>query len=138
MSIEFQGLDDVMEMLEKPVDQQRLNRALMRACLVVEAAAKAKAQSFAETGELAGSITSKVEENQGIVFTVLEYAPYVEYGTGLFAEEGGRTDVPWRYQDDKGEWHSTCGQSPKPYMRPALDQNRDKVKDVLREGLLND
>jgi HK97 gp10 family phage protein len=138
MSIEFQGLEVVLKALEKPIDQEQLDRTLMRACLLVERSAKEKAQSFADTGYLAGSITSKVEDDQGIVFTPVEYAPYVEYGTGLFAEEGGRKDVPWHYQDDKGEWHTTSGQHPQPYMRPALDENRENIKQILREGLLND
>lgn len=136
MSIEFDGLNEVLKMLDKPVEPERLERALMRACLVVERAAKQKAPKGA--GDLQRSITSKVEDGQGIVYTPLEYAPYVEYGTGLFAEEGGRKDVPWCYQDDKGEWHSTSGMPPQPYMRPALDENREEVLRVLREGLLDD
>jgi HK97 gp10 family phage protein len=75
------------------------------------------------------SITSKVESRgdrvEGIVFTPLEYAPYVEFGTGLFAEEGGRKDVPWSYKDDKGQWHTTSGMKPQPYLRPALNENRE-------------
>lgn len=139
MSIEFDGLDDVLKSLSEPISQERLEKTLMKACLLVETAAKEKAQSFADTGNLARSITSRVEEDKGIVYTPLEYAPYVEYGTGLFAEEGnGRKDVPWHYQDDKGEWHTTSGQHPQPYMRPALDENREEVKRILREGLLND
>jgi HK97 gp10 family phage protein len=136
MSIEFKGLDDVLAMLDKPVEPEKLERALLRACLVVERAAKQKAPKG--TGELQRSITSKVEDRQGIVYTPLEYAPYVEYGTGLFAEEGGRKDVPWCYQDDEGNWHSTSGMPPRPYMRPALDENREEVLRVLREGLLDD
>jgi len=85
---------------------------------------------------LARSITSKVENLEGIVFTPLEYAPYVEYGTGLFAEGGGRTDVPWRYQDAKGEWHTTSGQNPQPYMRPALNENKERIVKTIKEGLL--
>jgi HK97 gp10 family phage protein len=138
MSIEFDGLDEILKSLDKVVSQEQLEKALMKACLVVERTAKQNAQSFADTGALAGSITSKVEDQAGIVYTPLEYAPYVEYGTGLFAEEGGRKDVPWHYQDDKGEWHTTSGQHPQPYMRPALDTNREEIKRVLREGLLND
>ena len=136
MSIEFKGLDDVLAMLDKPVEPEKLERALMRACLVVERAAKQKAPKG--TGELQRSITSKVEDGQGIVYTPLEYAPYVEYGTGLFAEEGGRKDVPWCYQDDEGNWHSTSGMRPRPFMRPALDENREDILRVLREGLLDD
>ena len=136
MSIEFKGLDDVLAMLEEPVSPEKLEQALMRACLLVERAAKQKAPKG--TGELARSITSKVENGQGIVYTPLEYAPYVEFGTGLFAEEGGRKDVPWHYQDDEGNWHSTSGMRPRPFMRPALDENREDILRVLREGLLDD
>ena len=71
----------------------------------------------------------------GTVFTPLEYAPYVEYGTGLFAEKGGRKDVPWHYQDDKGEWHSTSGQKPQPFMRPALNENREEIMRIIKEAL---
>lgn len=136
MSIEFEGLSEVLKALDGPIDPDKLDRALMRACLVVERAAKEKAPK--DTGDLGRSITSKVENHEGIVFTPLEYAPYVEYGTGLFAEEGGRTNVPWCYQDDEGNWHSTSGQHPQPFMRPALDENRERVKETIREGLLRD
>ena len=91
-------------------------------------------------GELRRSIASRVEpqggEVVGVVFTPLEYAPYVEYGTGIFAEEEGRTDVPWSYQDDEGEWHTTSGQHPQPFLRPAYNENREKIKRLLREGVL--
>lgn len=136
MKIEFDGLSEILKDLDRPIDPEKLDRLLMRACLVVERAAKEKVPK--DTGDLGRSITSKVENHEGIVFTPLEYAPYVEYGTGLFAEEGGRTNVPWCYQDDKGEWHSTSGQHPQPFMRPALDENREEIKRILREGLLRD
>ena len=100
---------------------------------MVEAAAKQYAPKG--NGELRRSITSKVENAEGSVFTPLEYAPYVEYGTGLFAENGGRQDVPWSYQDDEGEWHSTSGQKPQPFMRPALDENIAMIKQILKEEL---
>ena len=91
--IKIENLDGVLDRLDSIVDSQKLNEALGKACAIVERAAKEKAPN--DTGELRRSITSKVEGNQGIVYTPLEYAPYIEYGTGLFAEEGGRTDVPW-------------------------------------------
>lgn len=59
----------------------------------------------------------------------------MEYGTGLFAEKGGRQDVPWHYQDEKGNWYSTFGNKPKPFMRPALDENRTEIIRVMKEGL---
>lgn len=99
MAIEFEGLDEILDSLDKLADTQQLNGTMEQVCALVERDAKQKAPK--DTGALARSIQSKVENNnnsiQGVVFTPLEYAPYVEFGTGLFAESGGRTDVPWSY-----------------------------------------
>lgn len=140
MSIKFEGLDEVLAAIDNLEKLEKLESALGKACALVEASAKQKAPKG--TGELRRSITSKVEnrgdELVGVVFTPLEYAPYVEYGTGLFAEEGGRQDVPWHYQDDEGEWHTTSGMRPQPYMRPALYENREQIIRILKEGVNND
>lgn len=85
-----------------------------------------------DTGELLNSITYRVEGNSVIIGTPLEYAPYVEYGTGLFAVNGdGRKDVPWRYQDAQGNWHSTSGMTPSPYLVPALHSCKGEIKQIL-------
>ena len=133
--IEFEGLEEVLNSIDSLADLEGLQSALGKACAVVEASAKQKAPK--DTGALARSITSKIEDTEGIIFTPLEYAPYVEYGTGLFAEEGGRS-TPWIYKDDKGEWHKTSGQKPHPFMRPALEENREKIINILKEGIGND
>lgn len=137
MAIEFEGLDEILDSLDKLADTKQLNGTMEQVCALVERDAKQKAPK--DTGALARSIQSKVENNnnsiQGVVFTPLEYAPYVEFGTGLFAESGGRTDVPWAYRDDKtGELIFTSGQKPQPYMRPAIDNNREKIVRMIKEG----
>ena len=131
--IKIEGLDEILYKLGKISSNANIEEALGTCCAVVEKSAKQKAPK--DTGALRRSITSKVEGNQGIIFTPLEYAPYVEYGTGLFAESGGRKDVPWNYQDDDGEWHSTSGQKPQPFMRPALEENKQLIKQILKEEL---
>lgn len=140
MAIKFEGLEDVLNGIEDLSDTGNLESAIGKACALVERDAKIKAPK--DVGTLRRSITSKVEVNgdnvTGVVYTPLEYAPYVEYGTGLFAEEGGRKDVPWHYQDDKGNWHTTSGQKPQPFMRPALDENREEIKRLIKEGMSND
>ena len=141
MSVKFEGLDEVLTSLEGEALTSNLKAALQKSCALVERTAKQKAPKG--TGELRRSITSKIETEGngnliGVVYTPLEYAPYVEFGTGLFAEDGGRKDVPWNYQDDEGEWHSTSGMKPHPYMRPALNENREEIKRILKEGLKND
>ena len=133
--IKFEGIEEVLDSIDSLANLEELQSALGKACAVVEASAKQKAPK--DTGALARSITSKIEDTEGIIFTPLEYAPYVEYGTGLFAEEGGR-NTPWIYKDDKGEWHKTSGQKPQPFMRPALEENREKIINILKEGIGND
>lgn len=130
--VKVEGLDRVLAKIEDIANEEEIAQRLGQACALVERAAKQLAPK--DNGELRRSITSKVEGLTGIVFTPLEYAPYVEYGTGLFAEEAGRKDVPWCYQDDEGEWHSTSGQKPQPFMRPALNQNRTEILKILKGG----
>ena len=127
--IEIQGVESVLAAIEDLGDVGDLQQRIGQACALVEASAKRKAPK--DTGALRRSITSEVNGTEGVVFTPLEYAPYVEFGTGLFAESGGRKDVPWTYQDDKGEWHSTSGQKPQPFMRPALEENRQQIIELI-------
>lgn len=138
--IEIKGLEGIFKRLDRLADVSQAEAAMERACALVEGEAKKNAPKG--TGELRNSIQSRVENDNGdlvgIVFSPLEYAPYVEYGTGLFAEEGGRKDVPWNYQDDEGEWHSTRGMKPHPYLRPALADNQEKILEILGGSIGND
>lgn len=133
------GLENVLDSLDNLTNTSGLGAAMGKACALVERSAKQKAPK--DTGALRRSITSEVvtsgEDILGVVSTPLEYAPYIEYGTGLFAESTGRQDA-WSYKDDKGEWHSTSGQKPQPFMRPALNENRERITEILKEGLAND
>ena len=129
------NLEKLIGKLNK-LSNQQMDQALNKACILVEN--QAKENCPVDTGELRMSITHYVEGDTGVVGTNKQYAPYVEYGTGLFAENGGREDVPWRYKDDKGKWHSTSGQEPQPFMRPALDENREEILRILKGALLND
>lgn len=74
MNIKFKGLDGLTKKLDGMTDPALINAALGKACALVERSAKIKAPK--DTGELRRSITSKVEDDKGIVFTPLEYAPY--------------------------------------------------------------
>ena len=135
MEVKITGLTELTQKLDSLLD---INDGMKKCCALVERSAKEKVP--VQTGELRRSITSKVENNGleviGTIYTPLEYAPYIEYGTGLFAANGGRP-TPWCYQDDKGEWHTTSGQPPQPYMRPALNENRTTILEILG-GSIND
>lgn len=87
-----------------------------------------------DTGMLRDSIRWWFEDDNTVVIgSNLEYAPYVEMGTGLFAVNGdGRKNVPWKYQDSNGEWHTTSGMQPHPYLQPALDACKPMIKEMLK------
>lgn len=77
-------------------------------------------------GTLRGSITHRVVDRESTVYigTNVEYAPYVEFGTGKYTP-GGRQD-PWVYQDDEGEWHRTEGVEARPFLVPAVADHRQE------------
>lgn len=138
--MEIQGIDRVLDTLEDMAKMKDLPEAMSKAALLVERDAKKNCP--VNDGVLRNSIFSEVEEENtsyiGIVGSNLQYAPYVEYGTGLFAAKGnGRTNVPWIYKDAKGEWHSTSGQKPQPFLIPALDENREQILELIRGGIQN-
>lgn len=164
MAVEIQGLDDLLERLDGIASPEKMGPALTQACMIVERQAKINAQSLSGgDGTLAGSIASRVDGLEGVIYTPLFYAPYVEFGTGIEAEGGkGRQDVPWVFVEHSGneggaqksytleeakktvaylrskglEAYYTYGQKPQPFMRPALDDNRDKIVEILKGGLL--
>ena len=86
-----------------------------------------------------------INENEIEISTNVPYAPYVEYGTGIYNSHGlGRTSK-WRYEDSKGEWHTTSGYDPdkdRPqgghYMERAFLDSTDDVLKAMREVLFND
>jgi HK97 gp10 family phage protein len=138
MSVKLSGVDNIILKFNAIADADKIEKAMQTACLLVERSAKQKAPK--DTGTLRNSITSKVKKEgsniKGIVFSPEEYAPYVEYGTGLFAEAGNGRKTGWAYEDEKtGKTIWTRGQKPQPYLRPALYENRDKIISKLKEGV---
>ena len=106
---------------------QRIESALEKASLIVVRAAKEKCP--VDDGQLRQSITHEVvKEKDGLVAYVgtnVEYAPYIEKGTGIYNADGRKT--PWSYQDVKGDWHTTKGMKEQPFLQPALDENRAEI-----------
>ena len=109
-------------------------QALESAALIVEASAKALAP-VGDSGELRDKIDHNVvDTSDGLVAKVgspLDYAMYVEYGTGEFAENGAGRKGGWSYQTPDGEWHHTNGMSPQPFLRPAFKRNKDKIREIV-------
>ncbi len=112
---------------------EAVEKALNVIGLVAERYAKEMCPT--DTGRLKNSISHETDDDTVYVGTNVEYAPYVEFGTGKFAEGGGGRPTPWSYQDDKGNWHTTNGMKPQPYLKPAIENHLDEYKQYLKDEL---
>ncbi len=115
--------------------QEAALRALEKCGLVGEGYAKKLAP--VDTGNLRNSITHTVDEGEMAVYigTDVEYAGYVELGTGKYYP-GGRP-TPWVYQDAKGNWHMTHGQRAQPFLKPAVADHAQTYRNIIENELKN-
>lgn len=90
-----------------------------------------------DTGRLRNSITHATDDDSAYIGTNVEYGIYVEMGTGIYAEEGGRS-TPWTYQDDEGNWHTTVGMKPRPFLAPAVQEHIDEYKELVENYMKKD
>lgn len=112
-------------------------RALERCGLQAEG--YAKDLTPVDTGNLRNSITHQVSEDGREVYigTNVEYAPYVELGTGIYAEGGGGRPTPWVYQDEKGQWHWTRGNPAQPFLKPAVADHAQTYRNIIEDEMKN-
>lgn len=88
-----------------------------------------------DNGTLRNSITHTVDEAEPAAYigTNVEYAAYVELGTGKYYP-GGRA-TPWVYQDEKGNWHRTEGHKAQPFLKPAVAGHPTVYRRIIEKHL---
>ena len=123
---EIENLDELMSKLDK-LSNIKLEETLNKACILVEN--EAKLACPVKNNQLRASITHEVEGTTGVIGSNLVYAPFVEYGTGIYASKGGGCNSPWSYQDAEGNWYTTVGMKPQPFLEPALQSS---IQDILQ------
>src|SRR5699024_8746602 len=113
--------------------------AVQRALERVGEQAEGYAKSLApvDTGQLRNSISHAVDESEPAAYigTNLEYAPYVELGTGQYNPQGRPT--PWVYQDAKSDWHWTKGNPAQPFLKPAVSDHAQTYRNIIEDELKN-
>lgn len=102
----------------------------------------AKRRCAVDTGRLRSSIVIEPASAPGYalkVGTKVFYAPYIEWGTGVFAEHPtipGR-QTPWTYPRRNGAMVFTRGSAAQPFLFPAAEDERPRylaaIRGVLRE-----
>lgn len=111
--------------------KQRVKDTVNKYALKIQSGAKQRAP--VDKGRLRASIAMEpYKEGMAVrVGTKVHYAPYVEHGTGIFAENGDGRKTPWRYKNRKGEVIWTRGQKPQPYLHPAANEVKSAyIKDM--------
>lgn len=85
-----------------------------------------------DTSNLRGSISYVVdgEEKSVTIGTPVEYAIYLEFGTGIYAENGQGRQTPWGYTNRYGETVFTWGTRPRRFLRRAFEDNLSKLAEV--------
>lgn len=81
------------------------------------------ASGAVDTGRLRASVVIE-PYNMGfsaIIGTDVFYAPYIEFGTGIFAKNGNGRQTPWIYKTNKGVFR-TRGQRPRPFLFPSYEE----------------
>ena len=97
---------------------------------------------YVRTGLLRNSITSTVRQEDGCVCAVIgtnvEYAPYVELGTGIYAQgESHAKHIPWTFKGSDGKFHTTSGVIARPFLRPAIEDHVKEYKEIVESLLRN-
>ena len=116
--------------------EEALQRGLEKCGLTAEGYAKRICDGFKHaTGTLSNSITHQIDTGTQTVYigSNLEYAPYVELGTGKYYP-GGRP-TPWVYQDVHGNWHYTHGNRAQPYLKPAVADHAEQYRAIIEDEL---
>lgn len=134
MSVEIEvGEDNI------PTVKEAINRAILKGLETIGIFAQGIAYNLCpkDTGYLSRSITHKVVSGEKAVYigTNVDYAPYVELGTGIYYSGGRRT--PWFYVDAKGTGHFTHGSKPRPFLKPAAEGYADEYNRIMEEALWN-
>ncbi|HHY54108.1 MAG TPA: hypothetical protein GYA08_01600 [Chloroflexi bacterium] len=106
--VRIEGIDEAIRQLDGLTSRAALRQGLAAAAFLVEGAAKVKAP--VDTGFLRNSIqTVSVTDREAVVAAGAEYAIYQEMGTRFMRA--------------------------RPYMRPALEDNRERIAGLIRDAL---
>lgn len=102
-----------------------------------EIESQVKRNTPVDTGQLKGSWDYKVDESKGeaVIGSPLENAIWNEFGTGQYALHGDGRKTPWKYQDVKGEWHTTTGKRPQRSFHYAFEFVKPKLQTAMANKL---
>lgn len=112
IQMDMKGVDKTIKELQATQTQiqVKMKQILLRAAMILEAEIKKQitAMGLVDTGNLRASVHSfvrqKFNQKEGVAGTNVDYAPFLEYGTGQRGASSDHPDVPddYLYGDNKG------------------------------------
>lgn len=100
-----------------------------------ELTSQTKRVSPVDSGQLKNSWDYKVDERklEATVGSGIENAIWNEFGTGQYALNGDGRKTPWKYQDRKGQWHTTTGKKPRRTFHNSSENFKPKFQRMVKE-----
>ena len=151
LTIRIKGVESIQKHFAKIANSAKVREAVVNSTAIVLNTAKHYVPVGREGGGgLRNSIHMKVEQSgDGIVGKVFAgggHAMYVEFGTGVVGEASNYpkagelglkyAQYSWTYTPDGGEhFYTTKGYRARPFMYPALNQNKAQIKKLITNAL---
>lgn len=136
MRVDMTPLNSALKRIAKQTSGEGLGKAVLAGLFTLEAYAKlnVRANFNQQTGNLASNWETKLDEvsekrAEGHTSPLSIYARIQELGGVIRA-----TNAPaLRFQTEDGEWHMVKAVTipARPYLRPAADENKDKIIDAV-------
>ncbi len=133
----IRGMDSLLRKIDTlgGNSQKALKKGIQKATIHVQGDAKNLAP-VGDSGFLRNSIQTNIQEKNGVitgkVSTNLEYAQYVEFGTG---QRGASSPAPPKSPENVSYRQDWSGMEAQPYLYPAIKHNEGKVKQMVKEEL---
>lgn len=97
----------------------------------IQAEGFAKRLTPVDLGTLRNSMTHAVRGDDVYIGSNLQYAPFVELGTGIYATDGKGRKSPWGYYDRNGKYHVTRGMKPHHMLKKAASEHTEEYKRII-------
>lgn len=137
--ITLEGLDDIIGKMEKLGGEELVDKALQRTAGLVQGQAKLLAPVASPEyggGDLRDSIKVSDVKNRSVeVFTNSDHAIFNEFGTGTKGDPSvpHTTKESWVYMGTDGQFRTSHGMSPRPFMRPAAEFGRKNIGAIFED-----
>ena len=122
------GKDSFFAKMDNLSNTEKISEALDKSALLVQS--NARTLCPVDTGNLRNSIVIEKKDNSREIGTSVEYAPYVEFGTG---QKGSATNTNSEVNVSyRADW---SGMKAQPYLYPALKDNKEKIQKIFKETI---